>query len=559
MKLRPYQNDCIEAVVRLYRQGCRSAIVVMATGLGKTVVACELARRIREIKDGRTILLAHRDHLCRQAARKLRSHTGDHVAIEIGDEWAQEDVDFMRSAIVVSTFQTQTGRKHRFAPSDFVLAICDESHHLPAKSYKEVIDYYRNGNPDMLVVGMTATPKRKDGLAMANIFTHTAYQYELIDAIRDGYLVEPHPVSCRIGNLDLSKVHNQGGDLNQKELDEALKEDVIIGMVHATIEQAYDLPMYSLNPLLGVSQDERRKKLAELVQGRTPRTTICFCVNKAKARRASELFHGWIAGSSRILTDEVKGDEREGIMQDHREGAFPFLCACMVPTEGYDCPRCSLIAIMRPTKSLALFSQMIGRCTRPSESIESIIGDLDDNAARLKAIAESDKSHSIVLDYMGNFGRHQLVRVVDVLGGDMIEEDRNRAAQLVDDGMGAADAVAAAQLERELNGIIDRQAEETAWGKELARMDERAAAHEQQAAESRVGASRYELAKAHLFGNGDNVAPLPVRNFDPPTDKQVWKLVSIGWTRDNARRLTKKQAMGVIRKWYQNQKEKATA
>jgi superfamily II DNA or RNA helicase len=99
-----------------------------------------------------------------------------------------------RSKIIVGTIQTQIAgragkrRMTKFNPDEFSLLIIDEAHHSAAKSYRRVIDYYRQ-NPNLKVLGVTATPDRMDEKALGQIFESVAYEYDILDSINDGWLV----------------------------------------------------------------------------------------------------------------------------------------------------------------------------------------------------------------------------------------------------------------------------------------------------------------------------------------------------------------------------------
>lgn len=154
MKLRPYQDRCVNAVFDALGSH-RSALVDMATGLGKTVIFSHVADRW----PGRVLIMAHRDELIRQAADKVQAITGVRPGIEMAGERVYENGGIGRPKVVIASVQTLTSgdRLAKFDPSQFGLVITDEAHRGVAKSYRRVFAYF-DRNPDSRRLGVTATP-----------------------------------------------------------------------------------------------------------------------------------------------------------------------------------------------------------------------------------------------------------------------------------------------------------------------------------------------------------------------------------------------------------------
>jgi superfamily II DNA or RNA helicase len=146
MKLRPYQREAVEGVFSTWRDS-DSALIVLPTGCGKTVVFAEIARRAVAEWGKRVMILAHREELMFQAREKIKAVTGLEAHIEMGEYRAETGL-FGASPVVVSTVQTHTaggdggGRMTKFAPEDFGLLVIDEAHHATARSYRRCIDWY---------------------------------------------------------------------------------------------------------------------------------------------------------------------------------------------------------------------------------------------------------------------------------------------------------------------------------------------------------------------------------------------------------------------------------
>ena len=167
--LRYYQQEAVDSVFEKLKED-RSTLVVMATGLGKTVLFCEVAKRW----PGKVLVLAHRDELLSQTRSTLEKATGEWVELEQG-MWKAGD----QTRLVVGSVQTiyQQARLERFGAEHFSLIIIDEAHHAPAPTYRKVMDFFANAK----VLGVTATPDRADEKAMGAIFDSVACVLDIED------------------------------------------------------------------------------------------------------------------------------------------------------------------------------------------------------------------------------------------------------------------------------------------------------------------------------------------------------------------------------------------
>lgn len=407
MHLRPYQTSAIEAIRTAHAGGQRSAVLVLATGLGKTVCFVKYGEEM--LDHGRVLVLAHRDELIRQACAKFKHITGKEPVVEKGHQRAMDQENFYNDGrIVVSSIQTQAAgemrRAKNFNPMDFSLLIVDEAHHVASPSYKKIIQYYMGGNPAMKMLGVTATPDRLDGLA-----THgeLVYQYDIQHAVADGYLVPIQSRVVRVNGLDFSKIKKSCGELNQAQLDAMMKSE---GPLHAvacgTIEAAYGLEKNTLAQVDG-------EVALPLILAK-PRQSLVFCVTVAHAKLLADIINRWIPDSARSIDAETDSDTRQAIIADYRAGKFWCLANCMIATEGFDVPGIENVVMARPTMSRSLAVQMIGRGTRPSESVADAISEMATAEERLDAIRQSVKPHCLVVDFAGNTGKHKLVQAADI-------------------------------------------------------------------------------------------------------------------------------------------------
>jgi superfamily II DNA or RNA helicase len=370
-ELRPYQREAVEAIFGQLAER-RSTLLVLPVGCGKTVVFSEVARRWVVEGRGRVLVLAHREELIHQAAEKLRA-TGVTVGIEMGD---QRVSPLFPPSVVVATVQTmgRARRREAWDPKMFGLIICDEAHHAPSDSYKQIFAYFASAK----LLGVTATPDRR---AMAGVFESIAYGLDIRDAIKQGYLAPIRQKAVQVEGLDLSKVRTTAGDLNEGELEQVLvEEENLHGIAHPTIELAGDRP------------------------------TMVFAATVEHAHRLAEVMKRRAGSAGVVALDGMTDRElRRQALRDFGEGKFQFLLNCALFLEGFDAPRIACVAMARPTKSRILYTQAIGRGTRLAPG----------------------KTDLLVLDFEGNAGKHSLVCALDVLDGTDDEEVRKKARELI--------------------------------------------------------------------------------------------------------------------------------
>jgi superfamily II DNA or RNA helicase len=376
VKLRPYQD---EAKCEIYIQLARanSTLAQLATGLGKTILGGHIAHEW----PGRVLWIAHRDELIRHAAKKIQDITGEMVAIEMGHERADDAL--YGHKVTVGTIQTlaRANRRRRFHPDHFGLVIVDEGHHATAISYREVLDYF--GVAKRLFI--TATPRRGDKVALGQVCDTVAYQYGLEQAIEDGWLVPIQQTVVNIDGLDFSRARTVAEDFNQGDLERILTEEKPL---HAMCASAYDL--------IG------------------PRQSLWFCASVDHARKTAGVLSRYATGEVKFLSGDTPREDRRWIVDSYIAGRIQHLVNCSLFLEGFDAPSTAVVVMARPTKSVALYEQVLGRGTRP---LPGIVDGLDRAEDRRTAIATSAKPNMLVIDFAGNAGKHKIVQAGDVLGG----------------------------------------------------------------------------------------------------------------------------------------------
>lgn len=414
MKLRPYQKAASDAVMQEWFDD-KTTLVVCPTGTGKTVIATDLISRVQQrkgIPPMKTMFIAHRGELIWQAKRTMEraelSCQIEKADLEVNDSLFS---DYEVVLAMVQTLNSKRGDRKRmgkFDPMQFGFLIVDEAHHGVAEMYKNVIGYFRH-NPDLRVLGLTATPDRLDEEALGQMFDTVAYDYEILDAIKDGWLVPIEQQMVYIKDLDFSHIRSQGGDLNGAEL--------------AALMESEEMPQRVAGATIPIIGSKR---------------TLVFCASVKQAEMMSEIFNRHREGSSAWVCGSTEETKRKLLLEQFSDGGIQIMCNCNCLSEGFDNPGVEVVVQARPTESRALYSQQIGRATRP---LPGLVDGFDTDSERRQMIALSHKPACLVVDFVGNSGKHKLMTTADILGGNVSDEvlDRakKRAEKLGKDGKSA--------------------------------------------------------------------------------------------------------------------------
>jgi len=323
MQLRPYQQNALDMLKRAYANGKRSVLVVSPTGSGKGVILSQLIQQAAA-KGSRVLFLVHRREILFQVSRYL-----DSLIIPHGVILAGEDYDYGHS-VDLATVQTISRRMKRrdYDPADVI--VIDEAHHAVASCYLDVV----NAHQKNLVVGFTATPCRQNGLGLGHLFDEMVQVATIDELTRDGYLV---PIRYYAPDEpDLTGVKLIGADYRDKDLEKVMAQPKLVGDVV-----------------------ENWVRLAEGRQTVVFTTTVAHSVMVAKAFNAVGIPAEHVDGK----TDK---EERGEVLARFRNGDTRVLCNCAVFTEGVDIPDISCVVMARPTKSLSLYLQCVGRGMRPA-------------------------------------------------------------------------------------------------------------------------------------------------------------------------------------------------
>jgi len=487
--LREYQSESIGAAFSEW-QDKQSTLIVLPTGTGKTVVAAEIIKRFQP---KRTLFLAHREELIFQGAKTIQKYTNLNCEIEMADLWASPNL-WNGFPVIVSTIQTQIAGKSgcermtRFDPDEFGLVVVDEAHRVTAKSYRKVLAHYKK-NPDVKILCLTATPDRADEEALGQMIESVAYDYEILDAINDGYLVPIEQQMVTIEGLDFSQVRTTAGDLNGADLAAVMEaEKNLQGIAAASLEIIRD--RRTLVFTAGVKQAEM----------------LCEIFNRHRSDMA-----GWVHGGT-------PKPERRELLTRFSDGRTQVVVNCNCLSEGFDNPGVEVVIQARPTKSRSLYAQQCGRSTRPLAGVVDGLASPDERRA---AIAASAKPSALIVDFVGNAGRHKLMTTADILGGKVSDEAVARAiakAQSEGKPMRMADELNKAErdIQQEIEAHKRREAARKAHLIATARFSTKSInpfdVFELRPAKSRgwdAGKSLSEKQRSMLLRNGVNPVNLP--------------------------------------------------
>jgi hypothetical protein len=438
VNLRDYQIACLQAVQEGWAKASRQ-LIVMATGLGKTVCFSRIAQEEVE-KGGRVLILAHTDELLEQAIDKLRRSTGLIADKEKADQFASPSAKIVVASIQTISRQT---RLIGFKDNHFTLVIVDEAHRSLAASYQRVMRYFHFGAESLVegwdlpapdipnkcyakILGVTATADRGDKRSLGEFFQLVCFDHGLLQAVRDGYLVRPLVKNVPL-KIDLKGIKKTGGDYDAGQIAERITP--FLKTIAACIKaEASDRKTVVFTPSV-----ETAKLLAEAVT-------------------EAGLNGSFVSGDCHDRTEKIEAFDK---------GKPGCVIACaMLLIEGWDCDSASCVCILRPTKIRSLYVQAVGRCTR---TLTGLIDGIDDPKLRLEAIKNSLKPNMLILDFLWLTDRLDLIKPIDLVATrpeirekmDVDNPDLCEAEALAERDLLASLAKAAKKHSRKNSRLID--------------------------------------------------------------------------------------------------------
>lgn len=357
IELRPYQTEAIDATMNYLREYDGNPVIVLPTGTGKSIVIAEFCRQVlTQWSDTKILVVTHVRELIRQNYEELKSLWPEAPAGINSAGLNKRDYD---PSIVFCGIQSVHGKASKFVKVDIVLI--DEAHLIPRKTntmYQKFLKNLKVMNPDMRVIGLTATPYRLDsGLlydGKDSLFDGVSYDAPLADMVRDGYLTKLISKQPKT-QLSVSGVATRGGEFISGDLERAVNKDDINAAVVKEI----------------------------LEYGKDRRSWLIFCSGVSHATHIASLVEKHGIDCATIFGDTPRA-ERDEIIADFKAGKLRAIASMGVLTTGFNAPAVDLLAVLRPTCSTGLYIQIMGRGMRNSPG----------------------KQDCLVLDFAGNVARH---------------------------------------------------------------------------------------------------------------------------------------------------------
>ena len=326
MSLREYQRKLIEEFFKAIDEGFTAPCIVLPCGGGKSVILAEIAK-IYTLMDKQVLFLVHRKELCQQIFTTF---------VKYGVR-----MEFCKIAMV------QTVVNHLETETKPDLIITDENHHSLAQSYKRIYEHF-SGVPR---IGVTATPERIDGSGLSDV------NDKLIVGVTAKWLIENNflaPYDYYAPIVDMPKFHVRNGDFIQSEV--------------ASFFEKNQKKIYG----------DVIKHYRNLADGKQ---AICYLPTVEFSKQTAEKFNEYGIPSAHI-DGKTNKSERDEIIKNFRNGEIKILCNVDIVSEGFDVPDCECVILLRPTKSLILYTQQSMRCMRYKPNKRAIIIDHVNNIKR---------------------------------------------------------------------------------------------------------------------------------------------------------------------------------
>ncbi|MCY7335382.1 MAG: DEAD/DEAH box helicase [Chamaesiphon sp.] len=332
-QLRPYQNALIAKIVDAWQRKKRRVIAVAPTGSGKTIVFAKLIEQYLSKNNKQVLVVAHREELILQAQAKIASLTATPIGI-IKYGYPPN----LNAPIQIASIQSLS-RNLEDIEINPRLIIIDEVHHAASDSYRALLAKF----PTSYVLGMTATPVRTDGRGFDDQFDELIVGASVAELIKLGYLAPFKIFGAKLIQIKDTKIRY--GDYDRQSLIDEIDRSLVYGDLVAAYQK------YAPNT-----------------------KTVVFCVDIAHSQQTAAAYLA--AGiSAEHIDGEVDYKERKAILDRFRSGETQVLTNCELILEGFDLDDIQTVQIVRPTASLALYLQTIGRVlrTHPDKPYATII------------------------------------------------------------------------------------------------------------------------------------------------------------------------------------------
>ena len=359
--LRPYQQQAVDATIKHFRQTNDSAVIVLPTGSGKSLVISELAR----LANHNILVLAHVKELVEQNHAKYESYglTANIYSAGLGQKDTEHQVTF-------ASVQSVAPNLNDFN-QHFSLVIVDECHRIgninlnkkdhEQNQYQKIISHLQTFNPHLKLLGLTATPYRMGsgwiyrdhyhGFTRGEdnaVFKHCIFDMPLGLMIKQGFLSPPKLIDAAIAHYDFSQLQtNASGNYPEKEVNSLLTQ--YSRVTKAIIEQVVTLAKQRQGVMIFAATTKHAREIMDYLALHTE------------------------TNNTALILGETPNNERDDIIKSFKQRDIKFIVNVAVLTTGFDAPHVDLIALLRPTQSVSLFQQIVGRGLRLCDGKEDCL------------------------------------------------------------------------------------------------------------------------------------------------------------------------------------------
>jgi superfamily II DNA or RNA helicase len=372
MILYPFQREAKEAVLRHWENGNRAALISLPTGSGKTIVFSDILHASLNGTRGKGLVLVHRDELLRQAVEKL-----DFVWPGVKLSTVDATRDNFTGQVTIASVMSIARRLYKIPRIHKV--VTDEAHHAPARSWLKVYNRIGELLPGWHHLGVTATPIRTKGASdLEAIFGKPIYVKSIFELIVEGYLSPLKGMEVRT-QVSVEDVGIQAGDFIAEQLSRVIN-----------------------------TKERNRLVVENYLELAADRKALVFAADLNHAKSLAEMFKAqgvtaaWVSGETPLSL-------RRSFLEKLRNGELKVIVNCMVFTEGFDEPSLDAILVARPTWSLVLYCQMIGRGLRPFPG----------------------KQNCLFIDFVDNSSKHRLISMQDLLMFYQTKQTERNIAELL--------------------------------------------------------------------------------------------------------------------------------
>lgn len=362
LKLRQYQEDVVQSCVEKYNSGKTQCQFVVATGLGKTIIAAEVLSHILKEEPMRVLVLCHQRDLALQLEQAFWRQINKSIPTRVFFDGVPPKPIY---GINFGLYQTFHSYISGVSPETYDVVIVDEAHHALAHGFRRCVSHLK----PRFLIGMTATPWRGDGTNINDVFGLPVAQVSLVDGMQMGYLAKvDYRIFCDTINWHdvptLTKGNMTIKDLN-KRLFIPQRDEAIISQI------------------ANICKDVKKPRI------------IVFCASIEHCKRFSNLFSTITKLTCKPLSGIDKRDRYKALME-FSSGKIPAVAAVDVLNEGIDVPDINIIVFLRATHSRRIFVQQLGRGLRISDKKDTVIvADFVTDIRRIAEVMDMDSASRV--------------------------------------------------------------------------------------------------------------------------------------------------------------------